>query len=549
RSLLIFGIPVLILLPTVGRAVWRALAYSRAPAPTRLILVGMLGIVLIMAVVVPLLALRVALSFLLLLISVPLLQRKIGPAAWFTLLLAWLAWAVLLGSEVVYIRDHLDGDSWYRMNTVFKFGIQSWVLISLAAAASLSVGLRALRRISGLYGQMIGLVGLAVLGALAAVYPLAAVPSRVANRFSVQTGLTLDGLAFMRQASFDYDCVAYGGCPIGANRVTVDLHGDAAAIDWLNRTIGGTPVVVQSDLWFYRAYGVRIAANTGLPTVISSLHENEQRAPSLVGVRSSALADFYTTTNIEQALRFLATYHVGYIYIGGVERAFYPVEGLAKFAAMEGSYLRRVYDADQVLIYQVYGVPTSYAIPAPLSRPATTDHPDLPTGETGAEIAALEQALAANPSDGSTAFGLADRYRALGRLEEAVRVLAPAARANPADVGLHHLLGDILSDLGRYEEAEDAYLAAAQADPSAGNWNKLGAALLAWGKLDKAELALDQAIMLEPNLPDPHYHLGRLFAQRREREPAISEIQVYLALAPDGPWAADASTLLADLSP
>jgi Flp pilus assembly protein TadD len=495
------------------------------------------------------LALRLALGSLLLLAGAVLLRRRVGPAAWFTLLLAWVAWAVSLGVELVYIRDHLDGGDWYRMNTVFKFGLQAWVLLGLAAAASLPASLRALRRLGGAAAQAVGLVALAGLLLLAAAYPLIGTPSRISNRFDVQTGPTLDGLAFMGQTSFDYDCAAYGGCQPGVGKVNIDLRGDAAAIGWLNREISGTPIVVQSDLWFYRAYGIRIAANTGLPTVISALHENEQRDPSLTGVRDADLASFYTSPNIDAALRFLAKYQVNYIYVGGVEHAFYPPEGLAKFTAMEGSYLSRVYDAQQVQIYQVRGVPQGYAIPQPVSLPADTAHPDLPPGSVTADLQALEQAVANNPADGPSAFGLADRYRGMGRLTDAVRVLAPAARANPGDIGLHHLLGDILSDAGRYDEAEQAYMDAAKADPSAGNWNKLGAALLSWGKLDKAEIALDQALAADVSLPDPHYNLGQLFAQRHDRERAMTELQEYLRLAPNGPWAANASKLLADLAP
>ncbi|NNJ09920.1 hypothetical protein EKD04_006230 [Chloroflexales bacterium ZM16-3] len=547
--LLVFGVPMAILLPMVGGAAWRTLRRSLSPAIDRWIMIGLTTVLIVIAVVVPSMALRAALSILLLATSAVLLRRKIGPAAWFTLLLAWVAWAVSLGIELIYIRDHLDGGDWFRMNTVFKFGLQAWVLLGLAAAASLPTSLRALRRLGGRAAQAVGLIALAALGLLAAVYPLAATPSRVANRFDVQTGPTLDGLAFMRQTSFGYDCAAYGGCPPGVDQVTVDLRGDATAIEWLNREISGTPIVVQSDLWFYRAYGIRIAANTGLPTVISALHENEQRDPSLTGKRDADLASFYTTTDIDSALRFLAKYQVNYIYVGGAEHAFYPAEGLAKFAAMEDSYLSRVYDAEQVQIYQVRGVPQSYAIPAPVSRPADSSHPDLPPGAITSDLAALERAIVDNPTDGPTAFGLADRYRGMGRLEEAVRVLTPAAQANPQDIGLHHLLGDILSDLGRHDEAQQAYLDAVQVDPSAGNWNKLGAALLGWGELDKAELALRQAIATDPGLPDPHYYLGRLFAQRQDRGQAMGELQTYLDLAPNGPWAADASKLLADLAP
>jgi tetratricopeptide (TPR) repeat protein len=564
--LLIYGLFAAALLPVLAGAVWRASA-RRTPvlAPAQLgisapgaangpwAVLAALAALLLVGVALPTLGLRLVLLALLLLSTVLLLRRGLGASAWFALLLAWLGWAVSLGVELVYIRDHLDGGDWYRMNTVFKFGLQVWVLLALAAAASLPLLLRGLRRLGGTTAQWAGLALLSLLALLAAVYPLAATPSRIANRFEVETGPTLDGLAFLDQASFSYDCAAFGGCEPGVERVTVDLSGDAGAIRWLNETIVGTPIVVQSSLSFYRSYGIRIAANTGLPTVVSALHVNEQRDPGLAAERDRDVDSFYRTSDVESALRFLGRYRVGYVYVGGVERAFYPASGLAKFDQMRDIYLTPVYSTDQVQIYQVTGLPESYARPAPydfsadaalLPQPVEAQPEPLSPGTLPTGLEELIEANRANPSDGPLAFGLAERLREIGRLDEAAAVLEPAGRANPSDTGVLHLWGDILTQAGRLEEAEEAYLLAAQAVPSAGNWNKLGTALLDWGELDKAEIALSQALVANPNEPDPYFQLGRLFAQRGEAERAANELRIYLQLAPEGPWATAARQLL-----
>ena len=159
----------------------------------------------------------------------------------------------------------------------------------------------------------------------------------------------------------------------------------------------------------------------------------------------------------------------------------------------------------------------------------------------------LEEAHRANPSDGPTAFGLAERYRAMGRLADAAAVLEPAARANPGDMGVLHLWGDILSEAGRHAEAEEAFMLAIESQPTASNWNKLGTALLSWGELDKAEIALMQARVADPEAPDPYYRLGQLFAERGDNQRASEELKRYLELAPDGPWAGDVRKLLAEL--
>jgi YYY domain-containing protein len=562
--LLIYGLFAAALLPTLAGAFWRVVGRQAGPARPGaslgisaaaqpwggpLIIGALLLVVTLVALQVPALGLRLLLLALLLLSTFLLLRRGTSAAVWYGLLLTWVAWAISLGVELVYIRDHLDGGDWYRMNTVFKFGFQVWVLLALAAAASMPVLLRGLRRIGGATAQVAGLVLLGAVALLAAAYPIAAIPNRIANRFDVNTGLTLNGLAFLDQASFTYDCAAFGGCEPGLAEVTVDLSGDGPAIRWLNEQISGTPVVVQSDLWFYRAYGIRIAANTGLPTVISALHENEQRDPEATAKRDRETDAFFRTTDVETALRYLARYRVGYVYIGGVERAFYPEAGLAKFEQMSGTYLTPAYTTDKVQIYQVTGVPDSYARPAPFdfgaNQPATPAAPPAATAPAGLEE--LEEANAANPLDGPTAFGLAEMYRAMGRLDDAATVLEPAARANPSDIGVIHLWGDILTQAGRYPEAEEAYMLAARGSPTADNWNKLGTALIDWGELDKAEIALSQAVAADPQAPDPHYQLGRLFAQRGDSARAAAELQAYLELAPAGPWAEAARSLLAGL--
>jgi Flp pilus assembly protein TadD len=515
------------------------------------------GILLVLAlapIALPDLALRTWLLALFSFGAFCLLERRINSTTWFALLLASLGWAVSLGIETIYIKDHLDAGDWYRMNTVFKFGMQIWLLFAIAAAVLLPNMLRGLRRIGGVPTQSAALAGLATATLLAAFFPIFGTPSRIANRMPVETGPTLNGLAFLDQTSFEYDCINFGGCEPGTSTITIDLRGDGPATAWLNRRIEGTPIVVQSNQWFYRAYGIRIAANTGLPTVISALHANEQRDPAATAIRDNELDAFYRTADTEMALRFLAKYNVDYVYVGGVERAFYNANGIAKFARMVGTYLDPVYETPETQIYAVRELPDSYRQPLPMAfdpirapdaqQPAQNEPGDA---VPAVDIAALEAQVAADPTNAPLVFGLAERYRDSGQLASAAAVLEPAAQANPNDIGLHHLWGDILIQAGRYEEAETAYMRAAQAQPSGGNWTKLGTGLLAGGALEKAEVALLQAVALDPNLPEPRFRLGQLYSQLGNSAQARAELERYLELEPAGQFAQDARALLAEL--
>src|SRR2546425_8579633 len=55
----------------------------------------------------------------------------------FTGLLLVTALAVAMGVELIYVADHLRGGEMYRMNTVFKFYIQVWLLFGAGSAAAI----------------------------------------------------------------------------------------------------------------------------------------------------------------------------------------------------------------------------------------------------------------------------------------------------------------------------------------------------------------------------------------------------------------------------
>jgi tetratricopeptide (TPR) repeat protein len=459
-----------------------------------------------------------------------LLARRLPRDAWFIAWMAGLAWAVSLGVELIYIRDHLDGGQAERMNTVFKFGLQSWILMAVAAAAALPWLARGLRR-AGAAAQTVGWACIAALVGLALVFPLAGIPSRVAYRFPETSGVTLDGLAFMDHATYNW------------NGFDISLRADAEAIRWLDANIHGTPIVLQSSMEFYRAYGVRIAANTGLPTIVSPLHASEQQDPEQVAARDRDVQEIYSTLDSARALELLAKYHVGYVYAGPIERRAYGDAGMAKFNQLLGSYLTVAYQNAEVKIYKVspstYGFATSADLPPPPEpqpRPSDQSAPDnqqaaaQPTDDQST-IEALEQQVAADPSAAGPAFSLAQRYRELKRLDDAAAVLEPAARANPNDVGLHHLWGDILRDAGRIDEAEAAYRDAIAAAPNAGNYNKLGVELAKWGKFDQAIEAFKQAIAADANASEPYFHLGEVYEQQGKPDQAAEQYRAYLTIA------------------
>src|SRR5262245_4028588 len=113
-----------------------------------------------------------------------------------------------------------------RMNTVFKLGLQSWVLFAVSSAVALTWvwGLTARRltdhrrpttneairdtqyatRVTQPAAANFSILAwvwrgaAALLIAAALVYPLTATPARIADRYDSSVGWTLDGAAYMR---------------------------------------------------------------------------------------------------------------------------------------------------------------------------------------------------------------------------------------------------------------------------------------------------------------------------------------------------------------
>lgn len=525
------------------------------------VLTGVLMALTVVAIVWPVGSLRFWLGLLLFLVAGVLFVRDTTTATWYTLLLAAMGYALSLATEVVFVRDHLAGGEHYRMNTVFKFGMQIWVFLAIAAAAGFPLLLGGLYRVGrkiaramqsrekdrlpshrraqhlgGRVMQGIGGLGLSILLLMALVFPLVGTPSRLANRFPRAPAPTLNGLAFLEQAEFTYE------------GKTIDLRPDGQAIAWLNANIVGTPIVVQSGLWFYRTYGIRVAANTGLPTIVSALHESEQRDPTAVGRRDEDVETLYRTPDPNIARNILLRYRVNYVYVGSVERAFYPPEGIRKFQEMPGE-LTPIYQTATVQIYKVRAVQSPYPEPTPylpgeaiepLPSPSVPATPSL----FPADLRELEELVASDPRNNLNAIELAQRYRKMERFEDAIRVLEEAAKYHPEDIFLHHVWGDILAHIGQYDRAKEVYEFAARSRPTSFNWYKVGSELLRWGRLDEAELYLIKAMTTDPVEPATYFALGVLYQQQGKREQAEKQFSLYLQAAPEGPYRAEAEQRL-----
>lgn len=236
----------------------------------------------------------------------------------FVLLLVLVGIGLALFPEFFYLRDQFGT----RMNTIFKFYFQVWILWGLAAAyASTELW----RRLRG-WGGAVFRLGWAVLILMALCYPAVMLPYKMGMPGKAVSELTLDGIDYLRK--YDAD--------------------ELAAYQWLAQSPYG--VVSEAIGGSYQTEFARVSAHTGLPTVLGwGGHEAQWRGGSEeMGSRDPDIAALYQTRDWNEAKSIINRYQIRYIYIGPSELRTYRVEE-AKFAAN----LVRVFKNSSVVIYEV----------------------------------------------------------------------------------------------------------------------------------------------------------------------------------------------------
>ena len=74
----------------------------------------------------------------------------------------------------------------------------------------------------------------------------------------------------------------------------------------------------------------------------------------MVDNRIADLDQFFRNPDDQQAIQFIRKYKVGLIYIGPLERSYYPETGLEKFDSLVVSgNLKIIYQNFKVVIYEV----------------------------------------------------------------------------------------------------------------------------------------------------------------------------------------------------
>ncbi len=232
-------------------------------------------------------------------------------------ILAGTGLIILIFCEIFYLKDNM-GDTYFRMNTVFKCYLPVWILLGIAASSMVGKWLSESSWIPVISARNTAIITASVVGILFVL------PFVIPFTLSYGTG-TLDGLAYLK-----------------------DSHaGDAGGVTYL-RTLQGDHRIVEAEGGDYTYYS-RISSFTGIPAIIGMpFHEYMWRGDDS-GWFSTRLADVKSIyEDPEKAVELMKKYNATLLYIGDSERERYRVN-------ISAIGLEKIYSADGAEIYRLTG--------------------------------------------------------------------------------------------------------------------------------------------------------------------------------------------------
>lgn len=270
----------------------------------------------------------------------PAQQRFLWDSTVFVLLLISLGALLLIGPEFLYLRDQFGS----RINTVFKFYYQAWMVWSLAVSYGIVVLAQKLRTGWNITFRA-GLVMLLLVGL---TYPVLSILDRTGN-FRLDRAFVLVNTL---RSSNDETTGSIARHEL-ASLWTLDYFDmfqsqnpdEAAAIRWLQSAPDG--VVAEAIGGSYSAYG-RVSTLTGLPTVLGwPGHESQWRGGyEEQGSRQGDIETLYATGDWQTARDIIARYNIRYVFVGNLERG-QPLQE-EKFQ----SHMRLAFQQGNVAIYE-----------------------------------------------------------------------------------------------------------------------------------------------------------------------------------------------------
>jgi len=225
---------------------------------------------------------------------------------------------LLIVVEFVYLKDNM-GDTYFRMNTVFKSYLPAWIILGTSGCLMAGKWLSVPGRVPHLPARTTNLMATVI------IIVLFAAPLMIPVDLYSYGSRTLDGLAYLEYQH----------------------PSDAGAIAFL-RTLPGNETIVEAEGGDYTYYS-RVSSFTGIPAIIGQpFHEFMWRgdAPGWYSTRINDVAAIYGQPN--ETVPLMEKYNATLLYVGEPERERYPVN-------ISTTGLHLIYSADGTNIYRLAG--------------------------------------------------------------------------------------------------------------------------------------------------------------------------------------------------
>ena len=242
----------------------------------------------------------------------------------YTLVLIGLALCMTLGVEIIVIGGDIG-----RQNTVFKFYIQVWLLLSVAGGVAFACVWRASQEFSKTV-KVVWYTPCVLLILIAGLFPIMATRARSFDRMAPDLPLTLNGMDYMTQSTH------FESSPEQGRRSLIDLNVDYQLIRWMQENVEGSPVILEGRRpgSEYQWNG-RISIMTGLPSVLGwNFHQRQQRTffpmNEWIFQRERNIQHFYNSDDIDVAVDIIHHFDVRYIIRSGLEDSAFDCRRLGK---------------------------------------------------------------------------------------------------------------------------------------------------------------------------------------------------------------------------
>jgi len=271
----------------------------------------------------------------------------------FSHLMVLLACGCLLGCEFIYLED-IYGGAAKRMNTVFKFYYQAWILLSLGCAVFATRTLLPRDTHRGL-ARWLWILGFMALLCGSLVYTVRAVPARCDRFQPILQRPTLDGLLYLKTKPEDTPA-SYAG--LGKSLLSYSST-EYDTLVWMRDECETPGTLIEATGGPYTHYS-RVGTFTGWPTVLGwGNHQWLWRGWALktrFGIegipyqREADIKKLYRTLDTREAVSLLDKYQAEYVFVGGLERRDFFQEsehGLLKFDL----FMDRIREDGEVILF------------------------------------------------------------------------------------------------------------------------------------------------------------------------------------------------------